>query len=132
MDELKTFSETKFKLKLGDKEHTVNFGVHARRRIEEKKPGFTIFGSDMPDFEVVPFLIQCGIAPESRNWESEDQFIEFYESCEDVEGLGKVALAFQNALGFTNRQFGPVIERLSEVVAEATKEKEANQKSPKK
>lgn len=130
MEDLTTFSETKFKIALGEKEYNVNFGIHARRRIEEAKPGFTVLGSDMPDFEIVPFLLQAGIAPAERLWKSEDEFLELYENCTDEEGLAKVAIAFQNCLGFTNRQFMPVITRVNELLEEA-KSKKQETKSPK-
>lgn len=113
------FSETKVSLKLGEETYLVNFGILARRRIEEAHPGFTIFGSDaMPDFEIIPFLIQKGIDPEKKKWTSEEEFLELYESCIDEENLQLVPLAYQNALGFTNQRFAPWFQRASALLAE--------------
>ena len=113
------FSETKVSIKLGDEIYLVNFGILARRRIEEAHPGFTIFGSDaMPDFEIIPFLIQKGVDPDKKKWTSEEQFIELYENCTDEENLQKIPLAYQNALGFTNQRFEPWFQRASALLAE--------------
>lgn len=111
----KGFSDTKTPITLGGVEYLVNFGILARRRIEEAHPGFTIVGSTMPDFEIIPFLIQKGVDPALRKWKKESDFIEMYEACTDTEGLQRIPLAYQNALGFTNQHFAPWLERASEM-----------------
>ncbi|MCF0060119.1 hypothetical protein MUK70_12785 [Dyadobacter chenwenxiniae] len=123
MEDLKNFSETKVKLKLGDNEYLVNFGIFTRRRIEEQKPGFTLFQNDMPDFEMLPFLIQNGIEPEDRKWDNEKEFIGLFEDCADIESLNKIPLAFQNSVGFTNQAFIPLLERVSAMMPKADQSK---------
>lgn len=123
MDELTNFSETKVKLKLGADEYLVNFGIFTRRRIEEQKPGFTLFQNDMPDFEMLPFLIQNGIEPEDRKWQNEKEFIALFEDCKDVQALTKIPLAFQNSVGFTNQAFIPLLERVSAMMPKTDQSK---------
>jgi hypothetical protein len=113
------FSDTKVKLKLGDHQYTVKFGIHARRRIEEACPGFSLLTDQMPDFEVIPFLIVQGIPPLDRKWKDEDEFIQQFDDCTDVDALQKIPLAFQNCLGFTNQLFAPVIEMVQLVMKQA-------------
>lgn len=129
MEDLKNYSETKVRLTLGGKEYLVNFGIYTRRRIEEKKPGFTLFNSDMPDFELLPFLIQNGIEPEDHTWKDEKEFFELFEECTDNESLRKIPLAFQNSVGFTNQPFIPLMERMTELMKpEATKKDQVARK----
>ncbi|MCE7071989.1 hypothetical protein LZG74_16860 [Dyadobacter sp. CY327] len=127
--ENQAFADTKLKLKLGESEVLVSFGIFARRRIEEKRPGFSVFEPNMAEFEVVPFLIQCGVEPENQMWSTEKEFIELYEDCTDFEALDKILLAYSNALGFTNQRFVPLITKLNEQVSEV---KESLEKSKKK
>ncbi|MET7253466.1 hypothetical protein [Dyadobacter fermentans] len=119
MQNLGDFSETKVQLTLGEHQYLVNFGIYARRRIEERHPNFNLLDHQLPDFEVVPFLIQCGIEPEDHKWKDEREFFELYEECRDEEALAKIPLAFMNALGFINRQFIPVLERVSQTIPQA-------------
>lgn len=128
MKDIKSFSETKVKLRLGSKDYLVNFGIYTRRRIEEQKPGFTLFNSNMPDFELLPFLIQNGIEPEDKEWKDEKQFFELFEACTDTEALQKIPLAFQNAVGFTNQPFIPLMERMSELMKPVEPKKDHNLK----
>jgi hypothetical protein len=116
-----SFSDTKVNLKLGDNTYTVNFGIYTSRRIEEAKPKFNILSDDMPDFEIIPFLIQNGIEPEDRKWETEKEFIQLYDNCKDEENLKRIPLAYQNAVGFTNQRFEPLIKRLSTTISESQK-----------
>ncbi len=120
------FSEISVKLTLGDNEYTVKFGIPARRRIEESCPGFNLLTDKMPDFEVVPFLITMGIPPADHKWKTEDEFIELFESCTDTEALSKIPLAFQNAMGFTNQLFLPVIERIQLTIKSDKTDKNTN------
>lgn len=108
-----SFSDTKLSLKLGEETYILRFGITTRRRIEEGQPGFNILSDKMPDFEIIPFLIQCAIEPEDKKWTTEKEFIELYEDCKDEENLSKIPLAYQNAVGFTNQRFEPLISRLS-------------------
>jgi hypothetical protein len=113
-----SFSDTKLSLKLGDTVYNLSFGIFARRRIAETHPHFDILSNKMEDFEVIPFLVQCAIEPEDRKWSSEKEFIQLYEACTDEENLSKVPVAYQNALGFTNRRFEPLIKRLADTISE--------------
>jgi hypothetical protein len=129
MNDLDNFSETSVKLKLGDHEYTVRFGVFARRRIEEQHPGFDLTKTDLPEFEIILFLIQAGIEPEDRKWKDETEFIRLYEECADVESLSKVPLAFMNAMGFTGRVFAPAVGRLFQTIQEIREASQAEAKS---
>ncbi|MCF2443654.1 hypothetical protein L0657_06775 [Dyadobacter sp. CY345] len=119
----KGFSETSVSLKLGEVDYQVNFGILARRRIEESHPGFNIIGTTMPDFEVIPFLIQNGIDPKLRQWKDEEEFLNLYENCKDENGLQLIPLAYQNALGFTNQRFDLWVQRATEMLNQAETQK---------
>jgi hypothetical protein len=113
----KNFTDTKLTLKFGEKTVPLRFGIYTRRRIEEQRPGFNILGGDLPDFEIIPFLIQCAVEPEDQIWKTEKEFFELYEECTDEEGLANVLLAYQNAMGFTNQRFSPLLSRYSEMLS---------------
>lgn len=87
--------------------------------------------NDVPPFEVLPLLIRCAIG-ENKKWQTEAEFEEMYDSCTDEEALSKVLLAYQNALGFTDRVFTPVVGRISEAIATLTQEAEKAQKEKEK
>jgi|GEM_PF-6687929 len=121
-DTIKDFSDTKLSLKLGEDTYKLNFGIYTRRRIEEAHPRFEILNSDMPDFEIIPFLIQKAIEPEEQKWKDEKEFIALYETCKDEENIKLVLLAYQNSVGFTNRQFEPLVQRLTKLLNESKEE----------
>lgn len=131
MNNLDNFSDTSVKLKLGDREYTVRFGILARRRIEELHPGFSLVNNEMPEFEIILFLIHNGVEPKDRGWETEAELIALYEECEDVEALSKVPLAFMNALGFTAQVFAPAVGRLFQTVNEIREATKASQEEEK-
>ena len=127
-----SFSETKVSLTLGGKAYLLNFGLHTMRRIEEAVPGFTILEPKIPFFEVVPLLIQKAIDPKDHGWKTEDEFIELYEAYlkepESEDVLNKIPLAFQNAMGFTNRLFNPVVDRLTNMARQMEEESKKQEK----
>lgn len=124
------FSETSVKLKLGKHEYTVRFGILARRRIEEQHPGFDLIKTDLPEFEIILFLIQAGIEPEDRKWKDEAEFIRLFEACTDEAALSKIPLAFMNAMGFTGRVFAPAVGRMFQTIQEIKEAAQTEAQSP--
>ncbi|MBO9612547.1 MAG: hypothetical protein J7619_07625 [Dyadobacter sp.] len=129
MSKLDNFSETSVKLTLGGHEYVVRFGITSRRRIEELHPGFDLTKTEMPEFEIILFLIQNGIEPEDRKWKNEAEFIRIFEECTDAETLSKVPLAFMNAMGFTGRVFAPAVGRLFQTIQEIREATQAEAQS---
>lgn len=129
MQDNEAFSGTEVSLTLGGKAYTLKFGLHTMRRIQEQAPGFSIMDPKMPFFFVVPFLIQQAIDPAQHGWKSEDDFIALYEEYikepEAEKVLNLIPLAFQNAMGFTDRLYEPVVNRLSQMADELEAEVEA-------
>ena len=121
------FSDTKVSLTLGGETYLLTFGLHTMRRIEEAQPDFSLLQGKMPAFEILPFLIKSAIAV--PKWTTEDEFIQFYDECTDEENLSKVLLAYQNAVGFIDRRFTPVMEKVADMIE---KMKEEDEKAKKK
>lgn len=127
------FSDTKVSLTLGGETYLLTFGITTMRRIEEVHKNFSLLDGVLPPFEVLPFLIQSAIPDEKRKWKDEAEFIEIYDNCRDEENLQKVLLAYQNAVGFIDRRFVPVVGRLTEAIAEMQKlDQEYEQKKKRK
>lgn len=126
------FTDTKVSLTLGGETYLISFGLHTMRRIEERQPGFTLMSEEVPFFNIVPFLIECAIPDEKRKWKTDEEFAEHYDNCKDEEALSKIPLAFQNAMGFTDRIFVPLWTRMQEAKQEMEKTLSEQEKKIKK
>jgi len=115
---MKDFKDKKTMVTIGGKPVLVHFNIPACRRVEQEQPGFNILNSKIPDFEIAPFLLRCGVAPEDAPWKDEAEFLKLYEDCK-VEELSLVIEAYQNAVGFTNAIFQPTMEKIAKLIEEA-------------
>lgn len=119
-----SFSDNKVSLTLGDQTYLLIFGLQTLRRIEEDVPGFSIVGGNTPAFEILPILIRNAIPPDKRPWKTDDEFAELYDACTDEDNLALVLLAYQNAMGFIDRRFEPMMGRLREQIDQLSREDE--------
>jgi hypothetical protein len=128
MQNEEAFSETEVLLSnFGGKEYTLYFGLQTMRRIKEEQPEFTIVEPNMSLDEVPAFLIRCAIGPKG-NWKDTEEYLEIYDNFArnkaNEKVLQHVLLAYQNAIGFTERVYMPVVVRLKQYVTEMQAELE--------
>lgn len=113
--------ETKFNLRLGDKIYTLNFGTATFKRIRLMKPELTTAFhamDELPAYEAIPLLIEAAIRPEDRNWTSEDDFLELYDSCDD-QAIDKVVPAYVSAVYDMTKKLTPVLAGMAAMQKES-------------
>lgn len=104
-------AETQFPITIGGKVYTINFSTKAFIRIQEARPSLpTPFqaAEEMALYELIPFLIDCAINPEDKDWTSFDQFLDIYEDCEDP-ALEKVVPGYYSAASKVAKKLGPAV-----------------------
>jgi hypothetical protein len=118
MQDVENFSDTEVSLSdFGGETYLLYFGLHTMRRVREKQPEFSITSPGMPADEVIPFLIQCAVGEQAK-WKDEDHFVEVYDRFTKNKEVSqpifqKILLAYQNAMGFTDQVYTPVINVLN-------------------
>lgn len=117
----KDFTDTKIKIKLGENDYLLKFGVLTRRRIEEKQPGFNLLSGEIPEFEIMPLLISSAIKEEDKNWHTEEEFLDMVDEL-PLDVQQKIISAYQNSVGFTSQTFLPVVEKVQALIKEAEQE----------
>ena len=108
-------AETKFNLTIGEKLQTLNFATATFIRIKEENPSLSSalsVADEMNQIEVIPRLIHAAIKPENRNWKSFEEFLDFYDECEDP-AVGKVLVAYISAVGGLAKKLTPAMEAVA-------------------
>jgi hypothetical protein len=112
-------SETKFNLKLGTNTYTLNFGTRTFMRIKEARPSLsTAFHvtDELEAYEAIPFLIDCAIKPEDKEWSNFDELLDLYDECDD-SAVAKVIPAYLSAAGYQLKKLTPAIEAIKAMSA---------------
>ncbi|KQS33972.1 hypothetical protein [Dyadobacter sp. Leaf189] len=114
-------SETTFNLTLGGKVYTLRFGTATFIRIKAARPSLsTAFhvSEEIPPYEAIPFLIDCAIKPEDKDWSCFEQFVDLYDECEDP-AISKVIPGYLAAAGTVAKKLEPALRAVEKLLPES-------------